>query len=119
MRYISIKNKENLHEYIFLFFPYVSKSRGSSFCLHKDNERSRLLNSELAESYLHDGVQVLSGRGHGAGVHRRALGHYGDVMVGVLGECRRRDDDRGVVGGRRGRQHLEGGKKKSARKQMR
>lgn len=80
--------------------------------MHKDNERSGLLDSELAESYLHDGVQVLSGRGHGAGVHRRALGHYGDVMVGVLGECRRRDDDRGVVGGRRGRQHLEGEKTK-------
>lgn len=72
-----------------------------------------------AESHLHDGVQVLSGRGHGAGVHRRALGHHGDVMVGVLGECRRRDDDRGVVGGRRGCQHLEGGRKKTTKKRMR
>lgn len=48
-------------------------------------------------------------------MHRRALGHHGDVMVGVLGECRRRDDDRGVVGGRRARQHLEGGNRRQMR----
>lgn len=36
-------------------------------------------------SYLHNSVQVLSGRGHGAAVDRWALGHHGDVMVGLLG----------------------------------
>lgn len=46
-------------------------------------------------------------------MHRRALGHHGDVMVGVLGECGCWDDDRGVVGGRRACQHLEGGNKKA------
>lgn len=56
-------------------------------------------------SYLHDSVQVLSGRGHGAGVNRWAHGHHGDVMV--LGQCGSRDDDRGVVGWGGGRQHLQ------------
>lgn len=56
-------------------------------------------------SYLHDRVQVLSGRGHGAGVNRRAHGHHGDVMV--LGQRGSWDDDRRVVGWGGGGQHLQ------------
>lgn len=48
--------------------------------------------------YLHNSVQVLSRCGHGAGVDRRAHGHHGDMMMGVLSKCGGRNDDRGVVG---------------------
>lgn len=76
-------------------FNYVLLTR--SFCS---------VHSEVGDIYLHNSVQVLSGCGHGAGVNRRAHGHHGNVMMGVLGKCGGRNDDCGVVGRCWGSRHL-------------
>lgn len=47
--------------------------------------RSPLLSAFDVLDGLHDGVKVLSGRGHSAGVDRWAHGHHSDVVVGLLG----------------------------------